>query len=156
MSDKERQLDDTVASALPLKQQTNFTDETSTPEEHQESAKHKDALSRLQKDAMTPSDWHEYFKYVLENKIDASISFTTTDSVISFLRYARMNSNEDVHIDAHGLIRILIENELAIDVKKYAKENDPACRELMHKLRDYVTAFQEYIKKLDASVASLK
>lgn len=125
---------------------------TANDSEAQESAPQtaQDKLSHIMKDSMTPSDWQEYFRYMMQNELfNTKFSFTSPENIVSFFRFFRAYTEEKSVFDVYSLIRTMLEKNLTVDVEAYAKLDDPDCRELMYKLKDYVDSFQEYIDRLN-------
>lgn len=86
----------------------------------------------------------------MQNELfNASFSFTSPENIVSFFRFFRAYTEEKSIFDVYSLIRTMREKNLTVDVEAYAKLDDPDCRELMYKLKDYVDSFQEYIDRLN-------
>lgn len=102
----------------------------------------QDKLSRMVKDAMATSDGGELFKHILRDKFDV-----TSESIVWFLNYTRIHSEENIQLDAYNLIRARINFDIAGDAVKYSSLDTPH-QDLLDKLGDYLESLMVYAKKL--------
>ena len=110
----------------------------------------QDQLSCMMKDSMSPDDWRKYLYYMMQHdlhKLDLSI--VSPENLVSYFWFVRFCTDEKSIFDVYSLIRTILEKKLAVDIRTYAKLDDPDCRELMYKLKDYMESFKEYIKRLN-------
>jgi len=103
----------------------------------------QDKLSRLLKDAITSSNWYDFFKNILEDEF-----VTTPETVACLLDSIRKNLEENAELDAYNLINRRTNIDLSADLRTYFVPDVPGYQELKNKIRDYAESFLKYDKKL--------
>lgn len=103
----------------------------------------QDKLSRLLKDAITSSNWYDFFKNILEDEF-----VTTPETVACLLDSIRKNLEENAELDAYNLIYRRTNIDLSANLRTYFVPDVPGYQELKNKIRDYAESFLKYDKKL--------